>query len=687
MNIRAAIRHSTLPLLIIATALAAPGASGGAPPVTTSKIWIYFSDHGEASPQKLAAAVDRATLSPRSLERRRLRGSGAVRDVHDLPVSALYLERLRAEGLTLRRTSKYLNAVSALATPDQIARIRALPFVKKVTPVRSYHRKVPDVPIEEFERGPTGAAARGTDRARAEATLDYGTSFEQLNQINVIRLHDAGYHGEGVMIGIFDTGFMLRHEAFQHLDVAAQWDFIFNDGNTENDANDLSSTQHNHGTMTLSTIAGFKEGRLIGPAYAATYVLAKTERVYQEVIGEEDDYVRALEWADSIGVDVVTSSLGYYGWYDFADMDGNTAITTIACDIAASKGITVCTAAGNERLTSWGHIIAPSDGDSVIAVGAVDASGVVTYFSSPGPSADGRFKPDVAARGLAVTTVVPADSLGYTSYSNGTSFSTPLVAGACALILQMHGSWGPMDVLQALRSEASQSDSPDNDLGWGIIDAYQSALGAATGVAESLSLDVTLSGDRVSGSIFNGNATTQTLDVLRRKWRQDGNGYESTNVIAQAVVVPGSSYSRFSDRLTAGGVYDYVLRLTGNSLIQTEPTTVRVGFGATLSQSAPNPFVAGSTARTSIGFSVGGSPPAPGQEPPIGSYAEVRLEVFDVTGARVATLVDDIKSPGEYTVDWNGLSDRGTPVASGVYFYRLEVPGASLTRKLILIRR
>jgi hypothetical protein len=279
-----------------------------------------------------------------------------------------------------------------------------------------------------------------------------------------------------------------------------------------------------------------------------------------------------------------------------------------------------------------------------------------------------------------------ADSLGYVNKS-GTSFSTPLVAGACALILKMHPDWGPMDVLQALRSEASQSDSPDNDLGWGIIDTYQSALGGASAVAKAFSLEVRLTGTDVTGLIFNGNSTAQTVDVIRQKWRQDGNGYESVETIAHSIVVAGSSYSHFGDRLDTGGVYDYLVRLTNDPLIQTDATTVKFGYGASLSQSAPNPFVVGSGTQSVIKFSVGGSPPTPGQEPPIASYSEVTLDVFDVRGARVATLVDEIKSPGEYTVNWDGLNDRGTPVASGVYFYRLQVPGQSLTRKLVLISR
>jgi len=686
MSIRAAVRYATVPLLISAMALVAAADSGERVASTHSKVWIYFADHGEASPQELVAAVDNAPLSPRSLERRRVRGSGPATDIHDMPVYAPYLDRLRAQGCILRHTSKYLNAVSASLTRAQVEAVRALPFVRKVEPVRSYRRRAPDDRLDKLERDPAPLPSHEGDATKLQATLDYGASFNQVNQINVVPLHDTGYHGEGIMVGVFDTGFNLRHEALQHLDVEAQWDFIFHDGNTENEPNDPSSSQHNHGTQVLSTIGGFKEGQLIGPAYAATYVLAKTERVFEEVVGEEDDFVRALEWADSIGVDVVTSSLGYYVWYDFTDLDGNTGITTIACDIAAGKGITVCTAAGNERVTSWGHIIAPSDGDSVIAVGAVDQFGAVAYFSSPGPTADGRIKPDVAARGLAVTTVLPNDSLGYGSWFNGTSFSTPLVAGACALILQRNTAWGPMDVLDALRTEASQADDPDNDLGWGIIDAHRSALYDPTAVINAIALDVSLSGNDVSGSVFNGNSTSQTVDVVRHKWLPGGNGYESSKTIQSGVVLPGSSSVSFRDRLESGGAYDYVVQLSDDPVSQTARVTVKYRYRIALAQNARNPFYTALSPQTVIQYTVGGTPGTPGQEAPIESYAEIKLELFDISGARVATLVDDIKSPGVYSVGWDGLSDRGTPVASGVYFYRLQGLGQSLTRKLVLIR-
>jgi len=328
----------------------------------------------------------------------------------------------------------------------------------------------------------------------------------------------------------------------------------------------------------------------------------------------------------------------------------------------------------------------------VICVGGVDAAGVVSTFSSPGPSADGRIKPDVAARGTSVRTATPSDSTGYLSGNSGTSFSTPLTAGAVALILQWVDentavSWGPMDVLEALRAEASQSGSPDNDLGWGIIDAYQSALrsDSAVGIADAISMAVSLTGNVVRGSVFNGNPTAQSVDVFRHK-SLGGGSYEEDVTVARGVVVAGSSSSGFEDRLLEGGVYEYFLRLPDNPEYIFGETEVTFQYGITLDQSAPNPFSAVSGNETVIRYSIGGVPAAPGQPAPIGTYSDVRLEIFDVRGARVATLVDGIQSPGEYTIGWNGISDTGNTVASGVYFYRLETPGQVLTRKMVLVR-
>ncbi|GAF80334.1 unnamed protein product, partial [marine sediment metagenome] len=211
---------------------------------------------------------------------------------------------------------------------------------------------------------------------------------------------------------------------------------------------------------------------LIGPAFKADFLLAKTEMLIEEIDLEEDNYVRALEWGEALGADIASSSLGYTDWYTWQDMDGNTAVTTKAVDIAASLGMLCVTAVGNENgAYKWNHIIAPADADSVISVGAVDDTSGIASFSSRGPSYDGRIKPEVCALGVS-TACASGNGVSYT-HLDGTSLSTPLVAGAAAVLLSANPSWTPMMVREALMKTASQSNTPDNDYGYGIIDIWE----------------------------------------------------------------------------------------------------------------------------------------------------------------------------------------------------------------------
>ncbi len=443
------------------------------------KIWVYFADHGEADKSDLESMVAGITFEERAYQRRVNRSDGPLADIHDLPVREAYVRQIVEAGCRVKHRSKYLNAVSAYATAGDIRVIQGFEFVRRIDRVQTAHRKRPEnISIIETS-SPTAPVRPGSDMS--PAALTYGPSFGQLDLINVISLHDAGLYGQGILVAILDTGFNRRHESLAHLDVIAEWDFVNNDPVTENEAGD-PSWQHNHGTATLSAMGGYAPGTLVGPAWGATYAIGKTEQVDVEIQQEEDDYVRGLEWADSIGAVIVSTSLGYYDWYTYEDMDGNTAVTTIAADIAAARGLLVITAAGNEGPLPWPGLIAPADGDSVVAVGAVDSNGLIWSSSSRGPTFDGRIKPDVCAQGVSVYAAAATGSTSY-YYASGTSLATPLVAGAAALCLQMNLDWSPIDLRDALRSSGDHSSSPDNEYGWGVIDAHQAALYGATGVS------------------------------------------------------------------------------------------------------------------------------------------------------------------------------------------------------------
>ncbi|NQT98001.1 MAG: S8 family serine peptidase [Candidatus Marinimicrobia bacterium] len=418
--------------------------------------WIYFTDKGVGP---LNSVLNRVQLCERSIVRRQ-----KVRPVNpvtfrDIPLVADYVQAVRNSGADLRVRSRWLNAVSVAASLEQLDELARLSFVEQIKPVLGSYRS-----IEPAQELPPFSVAR-----IQPVDLDYGYAQAQIEQINTHTAHNNGYYGQGVRVLMVDTGYNLAHTVFDSLDIVATWDFINSDSVVENQAGDYYS-QHNHGTYTFSALGGYAPGELIGPAFGAQFLLAKTEIVDQEIQWEEDLYVAALEWGDSLGADVVSSSLGYLDWYTYEDMDGNTAITTNAIDYAVSIGIVCVTAAGNEAGSAWNYIIAPADADSVIAVGAVDADGIIASFSSRGPTYDGRIKPEVCARGVA-TACASATGSGYVSVP-GTSLSTPLVAGAAAIVLSAHPEWTPIQVREALMMTADQADHPDTAYGYGIIDVW-----------------------------------------------------------------------------------------------------------------------------------------------------------------------------------------------------------------------
>jgi subtilisin family serine protease len=356
--------------------------------------------------------------------------------------------------------------VSVEATAAQIQELKKLEFIRKLDLVVSTQR------IEIF----SSLSMEEDQTIRENPNPDYGLSFTQLDQLNVLPLHASGYSGNDVVVCLLDAGFRKSHEIFQHVQVIAEWDFVNADGDVQQDLDDPEDYTDAHGTATWSALGGYNPGELIGPAFNADIILGKTETTRFEHPIEEDYWVAGIEWAESLGAEVVSSSLGYTDWYSFEDLDGQTAVTTRAANRAASLGVVVVNAAGNERNEPWGHIIAPSDGVDVIAVGAVDRTGRLATFSSPGPTADGRIKPDVCAMGVN-NWLAGNNQDGTDVYGNGsgTSFATPLVAGVVALILEIHRDWTPAQVREALIKSADRSFSPNNDFGWGIINAKLAA--------------------------------------------------------------------------------------------------------------------------------------------------------------------------------------------------------------------
>jgi subtilisin family serine protease len=429
-------------------------------------VWIFFADRER---ERLIFRESPDIISERAVRRRRLRAAADI-DEFDYPVSKVYVDIIRSKVVRVRHVSRYLNAVSAEVEVSQIPAISALSFVREIDIVAIY-RKTNDFKAESPDPiVPSDDPLTGT----------YGRSFDQLDQIRSTDLLELGYNASGavtagdpLLICVLDTGFRLDHEAFEHLRVVAQYDFIQYDSVTSNEDGDHPE-QDKHGTIVLGALAGYDVGELIGPAWGADFLLAKTEILEVEIQAEEDKWIAGLEWADSAGADIVSSSLGYIDWYTRDMLDGDTPRCTRVADIAAGHGVLIVTAMGNEGLHGDTTLIAPADADSVIAVGAVDRDGVRAYFSSRGPTADGRIKPDLMALGRGVYTVEWGTSSGYT-YRDGTSLSTPLIAGLCAQLLEIDPGMGPIDIRESLLGTSSHSGEPDNYYGYGIPDGFMAA--------------------------------------------------------------------------------------------------------------------------------------------------------------------------------------------------------------------
>jgi len=433
-----------------------------------AKVWVYFTDKGFTSQAGMAAAVSRENISltPRAAARRAKVGRGQL-EFLDMPVHQPYIDGVAAAGARVRHPSRWLNAVSVEIESDKLGILAALPFVRKIAPVIGHKYK----PVETGPELPSETGSLERPAAPANVALNYGSSLSQLQEINVPAVHQLGYFGQGVLVCMMDTGYRKNHVAFQTAynegRVLAEYDFIFDDSNTQDEAEDQPG-QHNHGTYTWSTLGGQADGSLYGPAYGSEFILAKTEDIRSETQVEEDNWVAGMEWAESFGASVISSSLVYSDWYVYTDYNGDLCVTTIAADLAATLGILVCNANGNYGPAA-GTLGAPADADSILAVGAVNSTGDIAGFSSRGPTPDGRIKPEVCARGVSTVCASPANPAGFTTAS-GTSLSTPLVGGCAAVLWSAHPLWTPMQVREALMMTASMATTPNNDFGWGIVD-------------------------------------------------------------------------------------------------------------------------------------------------------------------------------------------------------------------------
>lgn len=430
----------------------------------SKKYWIFFRDK-TLTDLSLQKTIQKA-LPERTIERRlKNRSLENLVDTYDIPVTGEYIHSVKSLGIQIITVSRWFNAVSAYLSPAQKVALENLPAVAAVREVAHAQQNT------LFKHD------QSADDFRTVTNPDYGSSYAQNAIINTPAAHQRGYSGNGVLIGMIDTGFNLDHAAIRNVHVVDDSDFVQNDKDVSENTDGKSNSSH--GTYVLSAIAGNDPGRLIGTAYGASYLLARTEN--DDGIGqkaEEDHWVSALEWLEEKGADIISSSISFFDDfqsnsdnYTLADLDGRTALTTIATNIAFDKGVLVFNSAGNMGARGSGYLGTPSDGKKMIAVGAVYGDSSVTTFSSKGPTSDGRKKPDVAALGYNVK-VVANDTSHYDNLS-GTSLSTPLVAGLAALALEANPKWSAKQLYDAIKKTASAVSKPNNNIGYGIPDALK----------------------------------------------------------------------------------------------------------------------------------------------------------------------------------------------------------------------
>lgn len=410
-------------------------------------------------------------LSPRALERRWR--AGIVVDSTDLPVSRHYLDQLKNAGARIHHTSRWLNAATVVADSATAVRLAAIGGVGRVQYLGRHilPKNPPNRPPRR--RSPLGDYPRAGNGSEA-----LGFAGLQNSLLNQPFLYYAGYRGRGIWVGVLDGGFSqtdtlslfdslaLHHRLFEG------WDFV------EGDRGVYEGAQH--GTAVLSVMGGNLPGYFVGMAPEATYFLLKTEDTAGEYPVEEANWIAGAEWADSVGIDIINASLGYTVFNDttlnhrFADLDGRSSIGARGAGMAVKKGMIVCNSAGNSGEEAWKYVGVPADAWGVVAVGAIRADGARAAFSSIGPTADGRIKPDLMAPGEEV--VAAGGSGVQLTLANGTSMASPMLAGGLAALWSAFPQLPALDILEAVFRHASRLELPDNELGYGVPNLARSWL-------------------------------------------------------------------------------------------------------------------------------------------------------------------------------------------------------------------
>ncbi len=417
-----------------------------------SSVWLLLLDG------KQSAAFP--ALSPKSLENRL--AQNIPLDESDLPVNSnRMLEISQIKSIRLVGSLRWLNAaiIETPLSPNQL--VQLFPWCQGV--IKTAQRKgMASIPTIQ---------PKPNDLSPNQISADYGFAQVQTQQVGLDCLHDQGYTGENVIVSILDSGFknadiLIAFDSVRLQNrLLAVYDFVNQDMGVYD--------EDNHGMQVFSVMAARRNGQYKGSAWKSTYALGRTETIFSETAAEESNWLLGMEWADSLGARVIQSSLGYNRFdggigYSYGDLDGKTALVSRAASFAVQKGIAVVVSAGNEGSNSWMFVTVPADADSILAVGSVDNTGDRSGFSSVGPTADGRIKPDVMAMGE--STALYSTS-GMITNSSGTSFAAPIVAGITACLSQAHPTRTGFEIMEAIRMSGDRALNPNNQYGYGIPNA------------------------------------------------------------------------------------------------------------------------------------------------------------------------------------------------------------------------
>lgn len=643
------------------------------------KYFIYFKDKGidigltlnkELPEYKTALNL----LSDKAIERReKAKNSSDVIDYTDIPVNSNYIAQIEQLGIKISNKLDWFNAVSAYLTDNQVAEIKLKKFVLSVEKVKTLFKKTPDYVSEE-----------NLSQQLIPSIIDssaYGYSYTQNNLSDIVAVHNMNITGEGIVIGVLDSGFDWKNNnALKNMNILKEYDFVFGDNITANQDGDTQS-QHNHGTYVLSIIGGYEPNMMIGVAYKSKFILAKTEDVRSETKVEEDNFAAALQWMENLGVDIVTSSLGYNEFdngvaYSYNDMNGNTTIITKAAELAFSKGVVTITSAGNEGDKSWRYITAPADGKNIISVGAVSYENLIANFSSRGPTSDGRIKPEVTAMGVTVFGVAAYNN-AY-QYNSGTSCAAPIVAGIAGLLLNAYPDLTNTQIRSIILESGKNASTPNNDIGYGLVSAL-SAVCFPNIISDgnnfiirkrfpisdiqenSVAIKFQIKGDSLKTDYLTKNITTNVYQYTFPS-TEDG---KIINFSFSYKDLQGNIYNEPENGTFK---FKYGFPIVANKLPLSGDVATEDNVDL-ISQNYPNPF----RDKTNIDYFVDNN-------------KEVKISVYNLLGEKVIDLFNGLADEGLNTISWNGRDSKNYICSSGVYIITIKNGSKVEAKKMILLK-